>query len=568
MNPYCRRAVAQGVTLARDTGGTCTVVTLGPPGAEDVLREAVAWGADGGLHACDPAFAGSDTLATARALAAALRAEGPFDLSCSGRNSIDGETGQVGPELAQLLDLPFAAGVRRLRDGGPSWHLELEHDDGTQEVELALPALLTVAERLCDPCKVDPAGRAAVAPERIRRLGAGHLGAGPWGDEGSPTVVGATRSLEHSRTPLVLDGPLAAQVDQAVRLLRTRGALTARPEPPAAPPAAARTVVRGGSPVLTVLIEPGRPRVTEELLGAAAGWRRRWAPSSRPSARRRWTPSSSSAPAPRSWWHSRHPPRWRPRTWPWRWPTTWRGPRRGRCSPPARPSAARSPGAPRRPPARAWWATPSPSRRATAGWWRPSPRSPARWWPTSAAAAPRRWSRSGPACFPLRRRGDRVTRWSRRGPAHTPTRARPRGAARRRRGDAGPGGRGRRCGLGGGARRVRRPEPLGGDAGCGARGHPQGDRQGMGAAGSPVGITGRSIAPRLYIAIGLSGKFNHTVGVRAAGTILAINTDRQAPVFAQCDIGIVGDWREVVPLLHDALRRAEADDAVGADPIS
>jgi electron transfer flavoprotein alpha subunit len=69
-----------------------------------------------------------------------------------------------------------------------------------------------------------------------------------------------------------------------------------------------------------------------------------------------------------------------------------------------------------------------------------------------------------------------------------------------------------------------------------------------------VGITGRSIAPRLYVALGLSGKFNHMVGVRAAGTILAVNPDREAPVFGHCDIGVVGDWHEVVPLLSDALR--------------
>ena len=73
-----------------------------------------------------------------------------------------------------------------------------------------------------------------------------------------------------------------------------------------------------------------------------------------------------------------------------------------------------------------------------------------------------------------------------------------------------------------------------------------------------VGITGRSIAPRLYIAVGVSGKFNHMVGVRAAGTILAINADRDAPVFEHCDVGIVGDWHQVVPLLHAALRRVAA----------
>jgi electron transfer flavoprotein alpha subunit len=68
-----------------------------------------------------------------------------------------------------------------------------------------------------------------------------------------------------------------------------------------------------------------------------------------------------------------------------------------------------------------------------------------------------------------------------------------------------------------------------------------------------VGITGRSIAPRLYVALALSGKFNHMVGVRAAGTILAVNADRSAPVFEHCDVGIVGDWHEVVPLLQGAL---------------
>ena len=142
MNPYCRRAVAEGVSLARDTRGTCTVVTLGPASAEDVLREAVAWGADTGLHVCDPAFAGSDSLATARALAGALQAAGRFDLILLGRNSIDGETGQMGPELAELLGLPFASGVRGLEDLGSHLRLELEHDDGSQDVEVDVPAVL------------------------------------------------------------------------------------------------------------------------------------------------------------------------------------------------------------------------------------------------------------------------------------------------------------------------------------------------------------------------------------------------------------------------------------------
>ena len=70
-----------------------------------------------------------------------------------------------------------------------------------------------------------------------------------------------------------------------------------------------------------------------------------------------------------------------------------------------------------------------------------------------------------------------------------------------------------------------------------------------------VGITGRSIAPRLYVALGLAGKFNHMVGVRAAGTILAVNSDPDAPVFGWCDVGLVADWHQAVPLLEGALRR-------------
>ena len=68
-----------------------------------------------------------------------------------------------------------------------------------------------------------------------------------------------------------------------------------------------------------------------------------------------------------------------------------------------------------------------------------------------------------------------------------------------------------------------------------------------------IGITGRSVAPRLYVGLGLSGKFNHMVGVRAAGTVLAVNRDEDALVWEHADIGIVGDWHDVVPALTQRL---------------
>ena len=168
LNPYCQRAVSKGVELAQKTGGSCTVISLGPPAAEDIIRWGVAWGADHGILISDPAFAGSDTLATARALAAAVNKVGPFDLILVGKNSVDADTGQVGPELAELLGYPFASAVRTLDLDDDVLRIGCEHDDAWADAEITLPAILATAERLCSPAKVDPEDRAAVEPGRVR----------------------------------------------------------------------------------------------------------------------------------------------------------------------------------------------------------------------------------------------------------------------------------------------------------------------------------------------------------------------------------------------------------------
>ncbi|MGH8983500.1 MAG: electron transfer flavoprotein subunit beta/FixA family protein, partial [Acidimicrobiia bacterium] len=231
MNPYCRRAVSKGVELAAATRGTVTVFTLGPPPADDTLREAIAWATSHdvdaeGVLVTDTAFAGSDTLATARALAAALSREAPFDVVLVGRNSVDADTGQVGPEVAELLDLPFATGVRDLELHEETVVLRCEHDDGFARLEVSLPAVLSTAERLCEPCKVDPERRARVPADSIRRVTAADLGPGPWGQEGSPTWVGPVRVHRTERLGhLAPDAPVAEQVRQAVDFLLERGAL-------------------------------------------------------------------------------------------------------------------------------------------------------------------------------------------------------------------------------------------------------------------------------------------------------------------------------------------------------
>jgi len=275
MNDYCRRGVRAGCDLAEATGGTCTAITLGPDQADTVLREAILCGCADGLHVTGAEFAGSDTLATARALAAALEATGPWDLVMCGRNSVDADTGQVPAQVAEIMGLPLLTGVREVTlDGdapnGRELSALLEHDDEWLRVETGLPAVVSCAERLCDPCKVkEPEAWATVDGDRIHRIGTDHLGDGPWGAAASPTSVGEVRVLEVERAAERLDGAGDRAVGRVLEVLATRGALSTADRRPTAE--VARPAGPGDGGDVMVLGEPDRPRTTAELLGAAAG---------------------------------------------------------------------------------------------------------------------------------------------------------------------------------------------------------------------------------------------------------------------------------------------------------
>ncbi|HVB07076.1 MAG TPA: FAD-binding protein [Acidimicrobiales bacterium] len=267
INPFCRRAITKGIEFAAGAGGRSLVVTLGPPSAEDALREAVAAGASDAVLITDPAFAGSDTLATSRALAAVLTAEGPFDLVLAGLYSVDADTGQVAPELAELLGLPFVSGAREIELRGERLVLDCERDDGLLRAEVSLPAVVSVAERLTYPAKRDPAERAAVDAAKVAVRSAGDLGPGPWGQAGSPTEVGEVRFLESPRLGRRLEGSLAEQVEELVGALLERGVLTEGDHHLSRTPVPEPS---GGAPAVLVALEPGRHRGARELLGGAA----------------------------------------------------------------------------------------------------------------------------------------------------------------------------------------------------------------------------------------------------------------------------------------------------------
>jgi electron transfer flavoprotein alpha/beta subunit len=187
----------------------------------------------------DRTFAGSDTLATARALAMAIKRE-EFDLILCGRNSTDAETGQVGPELAEFLDLPQVTAVRKITvEAGPSYGrsierpfgtgkiiLERETDLGFETVECPLPALLSATEDLAPERFPSKADREKAKEKPIQVVTASDLSAdlSLFGFLGSLTWVAAIEAVDVPRGKKVIEGEsLLGQVDQLVQALLERG---------------------------------------------------------------------------------------------------------------------------------------------------------------------------------------------------------------------------------------------------------------------------------------------------------------------------------------------------------
>ena len=197
VNPFDVLAVSAVADLKRHTDVEAVIFTMGPPQAEEALVQCLAMGMDRAVHLVDSAFAGSDTLATARALALALRRES-FDLILCGRNSVDAETGQVGPEVAEMLDLPQVTGVRRLELDERTGHVvvERETDEGHERLLCPLPALLTVTEGVAPEAFPRPDAVEAARAVPIEQIVATDLSddASLFGMEGSPTWVGEVYS--------------------------------------------------------------------------------------------------------------------------------------------------------------------------------------------------------------------------------------------------------------------------------------------------------------------------------------------------------------------------------------
>jgi len=274
VNPFDRRALAEAIRLRDVSGGEVVVVTMGPPQAREALVECLAAGADRAIHLVDPAFAGSDTFATARTLALALKRES-YDIILCGKYSVDAETGQVGPELAELLDLPQITGATRLElsEDRKALTVERETDDGFEVIECTLPVLLTAAERLVRPIKVKEPQLEAGRAKPILEVTAAELSEDTsiFGASGSPTWVEEIRSLARQRMVEMIEGVNAEE--KAARLLdrlESHGALSDKinaRDVAAAPNTSAESTSDREVWVVAELMDGKLRKVSLELLG-------------------------------------------------------------------------------------------------------------------------------------------------------------------------------------------------------------------------------------------------------------------------------------------------------------
>lgn len=228
INPFDNYAIEEGVRLRERFGGRVTAISMGPPQAETALREAISLGVDEGILLSDPAFAGADTWATSCTLSVAIRKLGQCDLVICGRQTLDGDTGQVGPQLAEMLDVPFVAYVSEIEeiaDGGMRVRRMVE--DGYEVMESPLPAVLTVVKEINTPRLPSLRGLARSKSAAIPVWGAGEIDIDrdKVGLSGSFTRVIKIFTPQRVCQGEIFQGDLGNQVDCLIGRLKDNGLL-------------------------------------------------------------------------------------------------------------------------------------------------------------------------------------------------------------------------------------------------------------------------------------------------------------------------------------------------------
>ena len=157
MNPDDKAGLEAALRIKDEIGAEVTVVTMGLPKAEEVLREAIAMGADKGILVTDRVLGGADTWATSQTLAGAIR-NLDYDLIITGRQAIDGDTAQVGPQLSEHLNIPVISYAEDIKIDGDSVIVKRQFDDRYMNLKAKMPCLITALSELNVPRYMTPGG--------------------------------------------------------------------------------------------------------------------------------------------------------------------------------------------------------------------------------------------------------------------------------------------------------------------------------------------------------------------------------------------------------------------------
>ena len=157
MNPDDKAGLEAALRLKDETGAKVTVVTMGLPKADDMLREALAMGADEAILITDRRLGGADTWATSSTIAAGLK-KLDYDLIITGRQAIDGDTAQVGPQIAEHLGLPVISYAEKIQVEGNNVIVQRQYEDRYHEIKAQMPCLITALAELNEPRYMTPGG--------------------------------------------------------------------------------------------------------------------------------------------------------------------------------------------------------------------------------------------------------------------------------------------------------------------------------------------------------------------------------------------------------------------------
>lgn len=225
INPFDMNAIEAALQLKESQSGQVVVISMGPPQAEESLREAISLGADEAILLSDRTFAGADTLATSYTLSMGIKKIGKFDLIICGKQAIDGDTAQVGPELAEMLDIPQVCWVRKIVEiRNQTIVVERALEDGYEVVETQLPALLTVVKEINEPRLPSLRGKLNAKKKEIPIWGAQELGTSrdEVGLAGSATQVIRTFTPPPRKDRKILQGEVKDVIKELICELKQR----------------------------------------------------------------------------------------------------------------------------------------------------------------------------------------------------------------------------------------------------------------------------------------------------------------------------------------------------------